>query len=195
MKPRSAAVVLSDSRGGNKSSAHSWRCVSPHDRRILPIAARSAAPSRPAASPPSSDAPALRSSLRLSISSNASAASRTATCSGITSAPQPSSSTCRSAISERMAPNAPCERRADREHAVLVSGERRLAPFAHARHPVERVLEQRRHRRVVFRAGDEDALVLAEQPLELDRIVRRPVERLQVAVVERQRKVGERDVA
>src|SRR5262249_16857252 len=50
------------------------------------------------------NSPAIRSSLIRSASSNALAASRTATCSGITRAPQPSSSTWRSAISERMPP-------------------------------------------------------------------------------------------
>src|ERR1051326_2204041 len=52
---------------------------------------------------------ALRSSLSSSFSSKAWLASRTAICSGITSAPQPNSSDWRNAMSERMPPRVPFE--------------------------------------------------------------------------------------
>ena len=74
-----------------------------------------------------------------------------ATCSGITSAPQPSSSICRSAISERRPPARAGRGRRDREHAALEGGIGRIAAFAHARHPVDGVLQQRRDRGAVFR--------------------------------------------
>ena len=56
-----------------------------------------------------------------------------------------------------------------------------------------RVLEQRRDRGVVFRAGDEDAVMRHDHLLELERVGRRAGLGFEIAVVERQRIVGERN--
>ena len=128
----------------------------------------SVAPSRPAAQLRAQQIGACRCRSRLSMSSKAWSACATATCSGITSAPQPSSRICRSAISARTPPSVPGEADADREDAALEGGIGRIAALAHARHPVDGVLQQRRHRGVVFRAGDEHAVMRHDHLLELD---------------------------
>jgi len=53
------------------------------------------------------------------------------------------------------------------------------------------VLQQRRHRGVVFRADDEDAAMRHELALELDGILGRTGGRLEIAVIDRHRKVAQ----
>ena len=83
--------------------------------------------------------------------------------------------------------------RGDREHAALERGISRIAALAHARHPVDGVLEHRRDRGAVFRAGDEHAMMRHDHLLELERIGRRTGIGFEIAFVDRQRIIGERN--
>ena len=62
--------------------------------------------------------------------------------------------------------------RADGEYAALEGGVSRLAGIAHARDPVDGVLQERRHRGAVFGAGDEHALMRLQHAPQLHRMVR-----------------------
>ena len=69
-----------------------------------------------------------------------------------------------------------------------------VSPLAlHPRHPVERVLQERRDRGIIFGAGDEHALILAEQRLERARLLGRALLGFEVAVIDRHRIVLEVD--
>ena len=83
--------------------------------------------------------------------------------------------------------------RAEREHPALESGIVRFAVLAHARNPVDRVLQERRHRGAVFGTGDEDALMGGEHLSQPERVARRTGIGGEVGVEQRQRIFGERD--
>src|SRR5689334_21063067 len=81
---------------------------------------------------------------------------------------------------------------AERKGAVLERVELRLVALAYNRYPVDRVLQERRDRRVVFRARNEDAAMVADKLLEPDGVWRQ-LRLGEVGVIDRQRIVGERD--
>ena len=84
-------------------------------------------------------------------------------------------------------------RAAEREDAALERGISRLVALAHARDPVDGVLQERRDRGAVFRTGNEDALMRAQHALELDRTVGRSGGGEDVDIEQRQRIVGKRN--
>ena len=59
------------------------------------------------------------------------------------------------------------------KHPILERGVGLLVALAHARDPIDRVLQKRLNRGGVFRAGNEDAFMRGKDALELDRIVGR----------------------
>ena len=83
--------------------------------------------------------------------------------------------------------------RAEREYAALEGGVVRLAMLAHARNPVDRVLQERRHRGAVFGTGDEYALMGGEHLSQPERVARRTGIGGEVGVEQRQRIFGKRD--
>ena len=67
------------------------------------------------------------------------------------------------------------------------------ARILRARDPVDGVFHQRRHGGIVFGRHDQHAMMGAHHALEIDRVLRHAGFGLQVAVIDRQRVVGERD--
>jgi len=70
--------------------------------------------------------------------------------------------------------------------------QRRLRRLPHPRYPVECVLEERRDRSIVLRARDENAVMNAEQSLQLDGVRRRALFGFEIAMIERHRIVEQR---
>lgn len=70
---------------------------------------------------------------------------------------------------------------------------RSSAALADAADPVDGVLQQRRNRGIVFRADEGDAMLQADQPFQIDRLARRARLEFDVAVVQRQRMIRQRN--
>src|SRR5256885_1299745 len=83
-------------------------------------------------------------------------------------------------------------RRGDSRDLALVRREAALAAIV-ARDPVDGVLEERGHGGIVLRRDDEECVVLLEQRLQLPRVLRHALARLEVAVIEGDRIVVEVD--
>ena len=120
------------------------------------------------------------------MSSKAWSAFGIVTCSGMTSGP---------AADRKHLPH--CDQRlhragaagrgaAKREGAVLKDRELRLAGIAHHRNPVDRVLQERRDRGIVFGACKEHAAMRHQQALEPHGVLRRPGLGPEVGVIDRQ---------
>ena len=81
----------------------------------------------------------------------------------------------------------------DREDALAKHLAAAFLRILHPRHPVDGILDQRRHRRIIFRRHDQDAVMRTDHALEIDRVLRHARFGLQIAVIDRQRKVAERN--
>ena len=84
-------------------------------------------------------------------------------------------------------------RRCNGKNPTLEGRIGRVAALAHARDPVDRILQERRDRRRIIRAGDEDAVMRCDHSLQFDRRLGLPVSRVDIGVVDRQRIIGERN--